>query len=60
MSHLFQTLKLTEQWDDSRLKQIEVPKPQARTCVGIQEKLLRAAAVEQDKQHEDQGHLTKK
>ena len=25
--------------------------------VGIQEKLFRAAAVKQDKQHENQGHL---
>jgi len=28
--------------------------------VGIQEGLYRAAAVEQDKQHENQGHLQKK
>ena len=28
-----------------------------RVVVVIQEKLFRAAAVEQDKQHENQGHL---
>jgi len=28
--------------------------------VGIQERLFRAAAVKQDKQHENQGHLQKK
>ena len=30
-----------------------------RVVVVIQEKLFRAAAVEQDKQHENQGHLLK-
>ena len=31
--------------------------PAGKVHVGMQEKLFRAAAVEQDKQHENQGHL---